>query len=95
MPPEKKPNVKKAAVFLVKSGIAALLLYLLLRKTQCDVFAGYFRGIVLWWVAAAGALHIIGYLVSAHRWGILLKAQGLTPSFWELVKSYVIATQGL
>ena len=89
---ESKRRARRILVFLLKSGIAALLLFLLLRKTQYKVFAQQFRGILWGWVIAAALLHIIGYLVSAHRWRILLKAQGLTPSLWELIKSYIVAT---
>jgi hypothetical protein len=92
MRPEKKRKVKKLFVFAVKSSIAALLLYLLLRKAQYGVFAQNFRGIVWWWVIAAASLHIPGYIFSAYRWRLLLKAQGLNPSLWELIRSYVTAT---
>jgi len=92
MQPDKKRNAKKLVVFAVKSATAALLLYLLLRKAQYGVFAQNFRGIAWGWVIAAASLHIPGYIVSAHRWRILLKAQGLSPSLWKLVRSYVTAT---
>jgi uncharacterized protein (TIRG00374 family) len=92
MQPESKRKARRILIFLLKSGIAALLLFLLLRKTQYKVFAQQFRGILWGWAIGAALLHIIGYLVSAHRWRILLRAQGLTPSLWELIKSYIVAT---
>jgi len=92
MRPGKKRTAKKALVFLIKSAFAALLLYLLLRKTQYEDFVRSFGAISWWWLVAAALLHISGYIVSAHRWRILLLAQGLRPSLWELIKSYVIAT---
>ncbi len=88
----KQASARRIPVFVLKSAIAVLLLYLLLRKLRYQLFAQTFRGIVWWWVIAAGALHITGYLFSAHRWRILLKAQGLSPSLWELIKSYAIGT---
>jgi hypothetical protein len=89
---ERKSKAKPLLIFLAKSGIAAILLYLLLRNTRYEDFARNLRGISWWWLAAAASLHLIGYLVSAYRWRILLVAQGLQPSLWELIKSYVIAT---
>jgi hypothetical protein len=43
-------------------------------------------------LVVAAALHILGYIISAHRWRLLLLAQGLRPSLYQLIKSYVIAT---
>jgi uncharacterized protein (TIRG00374 family) len=92
MYPQKKSAAKKALLFLVKSAFAAILLYLLLRKTRYEDFARNFSAISWWWLVAAALLHITGYVVSAHRWRILLLAQGLRPSLWELIKSYIVAT---
>jgi len=91
-PLERKRKAKRVLIFLIKSGIAAVLLYLLLRTTRYEEFAHNFRRISWWWFVAATSLHIVGYLVSAHRWRILLLAQGVQISLWELIKSYVIAT---
>lgn len=92
MGPLKKRAAQHALIFLLKSAIAAFLLFLLLRKTRFQDFAEGLRGIVWWWLVAAAALHIVGYLISAHRWRLLLLAQGLHPSLYQLIKSYVIAT---
>jgi uncharacterized protein (TIRG00374 family) len=92
MSPQKKPAARHALIFLIKSAVAALLLFLLLRKTRYQDFAESLRGVVWWWLAAAATLHIVGYIISAHRWRILLLAQGLRPSLCQLIKSYVIAT---
>lgn len=92
MCPLKKRAARHALIFLFKSAIAAFLLFLLLRKTRFQDFAESFRGIVWGWLVAAAALHIVGYLISAHRWRLLLLAQGLRPSLYQLIKSYVIAT---
>jgi len=89
---EKKRKAKRVLILLAKSGIAAVLLYLLLRTTRYEDFARNFRDISWGWLAVAASLHIVGYVVSAYRWRILLLAQGLQPSLWELIKSYVVAT---
>ena len=85
-------KAKRVLIFAIKSGIAAVLLYLLLRTTRYEEFADNFRRISWWWFLAATSLHIVGYLVSAHRWRILLVAQGVQISLWKLIKSYIIAT---
>ncbi len=92
MPPEKKRHRRQILLFVCKTAIAVLLLYFLLHKTRYEDFARNFRQIAWGWVIAASSLHIIGYLVSAHRWRILLAAQGVQAPFWELLKSYVIST---
>ena len=92
MRPEKRRNTQKLLFFFLKTGTAALILYLLLRKTPYEDFARNFRQISWGWFVAAAFLHVVGYIVSAHRWRILLLAQGLKPSLWDLIKSYVIAT---
>jgi len=89
---ERKRTAKQLLIFLLKSGIAAILLYFLLRATRYEDFARNLRGISWRWLAAATSLHLVGYLVSAYRWRILLLAQGLHPSLRELIKSYVVAT---
>jgi len=89
---EKQRKGKQVVIFLIKSGIAAVLLYLLLRKTRYEDFVENFRTISWGWLVLATSLHIVGYIVSAHRWRILLLAQGLQPSLWKLIKSYVIST---
>lgn len=42
------------------------------------------------WILAAGGLHIIGLLLSAYRWQLLLAAQDVQAPLWPLLKSYLI-----
>lgn len=42
------------------------------------------------WILAAGGLHIIGLLLSAYRWQLLLAAQQVEAPLWDLLKSYLI-----
>ena len=42
------------------------------------------------WIIAAGALHIIGLLISAYRWQLLLKAVDVEAPLWPLLRSYLI-----
>jgi uncharacterized protein (TIRG00374 family) len=76
----------------VKVAIAAVLLFLVLRQMKWGNVRDAFRGIRWWWFALALFLHFPGYLISAWRWRILLRAQGQHIPFWKLVESYVVAT---
>src|SRR5262249_31118952 len=42
------------------------------------------------WIVAAGALHIIGLLISAYRWQLLLSAVDVEAPLWPLLRSYLI-----
>jgi hypothetical protein len=42
------------------------------------------------WILAAGALHIIGLLLSAYRWQLLLATQDVQAPLWGLLKSYLV-----
>jgi len=94
MPEQTKAKSTKKRILLaaVKIGIAAVLLYLLLRGMKWDSFRAAFRGIRWWWFVPAVALHFPGYVISAWRWRILLRAQGQHIPFWKLFESYLVAT---
>jgi len=91
-----QPKVKKTRRRLLlgaaKIVIAVVLLYLLLRGTQRSDFRDALRAIRWPWFALAAFLHFPGYLISAWRWRILLRAQGQQIPFWKLVESYIVAT---
>jgi glycosyltransferase 2 family protein len=42
------------------------------------------------WILLAGALHIIGLLISAYRWQLLLHAQNVEAPILDLIQSYLI-----
>lgn len=76
----------------VKIAIAAVLLTLLLRGMKWADFRAAFWAIRWGWFVAAVALHFPGYVISAWRWGILLRAQGQHIPFRRLLESYLVAT---
>ncbi|HET6266258.1 MAG TPA: lysylphosphatidylglycerol synthase transmembrane domain-containing protein [Acidobacteriota bacterium] len=71
------------------AGLAIVVLLFLfkvnLAKTGAEI-----RNSIPQWILLAGALHIIGLLLSAYRWQILLAAQHIEAPFWDLLKSYLI-----
>jgi uncharacterized protein (TIRG00374 family) len=90
--PEQNKRKKRILIAAAKIAIAAALLYLLLRKMEWANLRDAFRGIRWGWFALALFLHFPGYVISAWRWRILLRAQGQEIPFWKLVKSYLVAT---
>ncbi|HJZ12078.1 MAG TPA: lysylphosphatidylglycerol synthase transmembrane domain-containing protein, partial [Acidobacteriota bacterium] len=42
------------------------------------------------WILLAASLHIIGLLISAYRWQLLLSAQQVRAPLWDLLRSYLI-----
>jgi uncharacterized protein (TIRG00374 family) len=88
------PQNRRRRILLtaVKIAVAAALLTLLLRGMRWSDFRAAFRGIRWWWFVLAAVLHFPGYVISAWRWGILLRAQGQHIPFWRLFESYLVAT---
>lgn len=79
-----KPHWLKLA-----AGILLLALLLTFQVRPADVVREFgqtqFR-----WILLAGALHIIGLLLSAYRWQLLLSAQKIEAPLTALVQSYLI-----
>lgn len=90
--PQQNKRKKRILVAAVKIAIAAALLYLLLRKMEWANFRDAFGSIRWVWFGVALFLHFPGYMISAWRWRILLRAQGQDIAFWKLVESYIVAT---
>ncbi len=90
--PQQNKRKTRLLIAVIKIAIAAALLYLLLRKMEWASLRDAFHGIRWWWFALALFLHFPGYLISAWRWRILLRAQGQFIPFWKLVESYIVAT---
>ena len=91
---EARPTTTKRrlVVTAIKIGIAAVLVVLLLRSMEWQDFREAFEGIRWGWFVLAVVLHFPGYLISAWRWRILLRAQEQDIPFWKLVESYLVAT---
>lgn len=71
------------------AGIALVILLLLFKVNLSDVGADFLKT-DLRWILLAGLLHIIGLLISAYRWQLLLTAHDVRAPLWGLIHSYLI-----
>lgn len=71
------------------AGIALLVLLLTFQVRPSDITREMSES--SWrWIFLAGALHIIGLLISAYRWQLLLRAQMVNAPIKDLIQSYLI-----
>ena len=82
----------QALRWAVKIGVSAGLLYLLLSQVDLARLWQTARGASVPWLLAALGLYFAMVLVSAWRWGLLLRAQRIGVSLGTLVRSYLVAT---
>lgn len=71
------------------AGIALIVLLLTFRVHPSDI-TREMAGSEWRWLVLAGALHIVGLLISAYRWQLLLRAQTVNAPIKDLVQSYLI-----
>ncbi len=71
------------------AGIALVILLLLFKVNLSDVGADFLKT-NLRWIFLAGLLHIVGLLISAYRWQLLLTAHDVQAPLWGLIHSYLI-----
>jgi len=90
--PRTRKTGRRILLTAIKIAVATLLLYVLLRRMQWSDFRDAFVRVRWWWFALAVFLHVPGYVISAWRWRILLRAQGQHIPFWKLFESYLVAT---
>ncbi|HEV3485554.1 MAG TPA: lysylphosphatidylglycerol synthase transmembrane domain-containing protein, partial [Vicinamibacterales bacterium] len=79
-------------MMLGKGAVSIALLYILLSRTDAARLWSVARTASVWWLLGALALYSTMVLVSAWRWGLLLKAQGITIPFRRLTSSFLVAT---
>lgn len=79
-------------LWILKIAVSGGLLYLLFRQVDvAQVWAVARRATISWlWVALG--LQTVTVLVGAWRWGLLLKAQHIVASTFDLFKTYLVAT---
>jgi glycosyltransferase 2 family protein len=71
------------------AGIALIILLLLFKVNLSQVGTEFLKS-DLRWIFLAGVLHIIGLLISAYRWQLLLSAHDVQAPLWGLIHSYLI-----
>ena len=81
----------KVKPFWLKLGAGlALLILLLTFQVRPSEISREMAESDLRWIFLAGALHIIGLLISAYRWRLLLHAQNVEAPILDLIQSYLI-----
>jgi len=83
---------KRLLITAIKCAVSGALIYWILRGTNLPEIAAALRSVNLPLLGVAFSLHFIGYYVSALRWRLLLKAQGVQASLPFLTQSYLIST---
>lgn len=86
MPKRKKDWFLFTAKFSFSFGIIA---YLLLKLTPIRDIGNAIRDVDILWLAFSFSLHVLGLLISARRWQILIHAQGDRVPLGFLAKSYL------
>jgi glycosyltransferase 2 family protein len=79
-------------MWAVKGLISGGLLYVLFSRVDVERLWAITRTASWTWLAAALGLYLLMVLVSAWRWGLLLRAQHIVARTTALVRSYLVAT---
>lgn len=84
---------RKLTGFLIKLAISLILFVVYIFFIQDKSFGDIWRpirNVSLLWLAAALSLHVVGQLISAVRWRILIQASGDKVPLLFLVQSYLV-----
>ena len=76
----------------VKAAVSVVLLGILFSRVDLARLWNAARSASPAWLAAALGLYLLMVLVSAWRWGLLLRAQGVRLGFRQLTSSFLVAT---
>ncbi len=87
---KKRINLLSFLLKLVVSG--TLLTLLLVFRTSFSDIAAVLKNADPGWLALSFSLHLLGLLISAARWKVLIMAQGDDVPFFFLTKSYLVGT---
>jgi len=85
-------RARSILVALLKAAVSVALLWILFSRVDIARLWSVARHASAPWLMAALALYSGMVLVSAWRWGLLLRAQGLHFSFGSLTSSFLVAT---
>ncbi len=87
---KQKQSTKSISKILIKCVVSCLLLAYLLYKADTFAIWTALKTANPFWVLISFSLHIIGFLLTAYRWQMLLAARGAHLSTWYLVRSVLI-----
>ena len=87
-----RSRARAALVPALKGAVSIALLWVMLSRIDAGRLWSLARSASISWLVAALALYLGMVLVSAWRWGLLLRAQGVHLSFFRLTASFLVAT---
>jgi uncharacterized membrane protein YbhN (UPF0104 family) len=90
--PSGATRARSVLIPVVKAGVSVILLWILFSRLDVARLWSVARHASLPWLVAALALYLAMIVMSAWRWDLLLKAQGLVFPFARLVTSFLVAT---
>lgn len=86
------PKIKNLLVFALKFVFSfSIIAYLLIKIAPVKDILNVLRGIDIFWLILSFSLHSLGFLFSAIRWQILIRAQGDSVPLGLLIQSYLVA----
>ena len=85
---------RRTLSFLLKLAFsaAALVVFFLASKVSFRDIGRTLAGVAWGWLAVAFSLLVLGLVLSAYRWRILVRAQGDDAPLGFLIKSYLVGT---
>lgn len=91
VPVQKGKNLKGVLLTLIKVAISVALIYFILSKTNLTEIWKATEQASLALLLLSFSLHIIGFIVSAFRWQVLLNAQGIKMGIPFLIESFSVS----
>lgn len=82
---------KQFILTAIKFCVSGTLIYWILQSTNLSEIVAVMGSANLILILVAASLKFVGYYVSALRWRVLLKAQGVNASISFLFKSYLVS----
>ncbi len=90
-PPARQP-ARQRLMALLKIGVTALGLYLVLRGLDFRALLDTLRTVRLGWMAVGAALIALSLIVRAYRWHLVLHGVGSSIRFGRLVELYLVGS---
>lgn len=81
---------RKRLLDLLKIAVSLILIVIILRSVNVKVLWEVVRNANLWLLLAAQIMLLLGVVVRAYRWQILVRAQGVEASLGELTSLYFV-----
>ena len=85
------PGKKYQLLILLKLTIAITLIAVIVSRVNLDDVWSALVSADKWLISGAFLLYFVGLCVIASRWKLLLTVQGVSASFFTLVKSMLVA----